>query len=84
MTLICKSEVQDFWATIAAAGYSTDDFELNENEEKPQKSNIFALRGTAVVRRKSTSVTRNYLAGNMTTWVVNFDIELRGGAYGPA
>jgi hypothetical protein len=82
MPLLDESEVQDFWSAIAAAGYSKEDFELTEIEEKPQTSGVYALRGRAVVRRKSNSVTREYPAGHMTAWVVDFDAELRGGAYG--
>lgn len=84
MPLLDESEVQDFWSALAAAGYTKDDFELTEIEDTPQTSGVHAVRGKAVVRRKSTSVTREYPAGHMTTWVVDFDVELRGGAYGPA
>ena len=84
MSLLDESEVQDFWPAIAAAGYTKDDFELSEIEENPPTSGVYALRGKAVVRRKSTSVTRQYVAGNATTWVADFDVELRSGAYGPA
>ena len=84
MSLLDESEVQDFWSAIAVAGYHKDDFELAEIEEKLQKSGVYAVRGKAVVRRKSTSVTREYSAGHMTTWVADFDVELCGGAYGPA
>lgn len=84
MFLLDESEVQDFWSTIAVAGYAKDDFELTEIGEKSHASGIYALRGNAVVRRRSTSVTREYPAGHLNTWVADFDIELRGGAYGPA
>lgn len=84
MSLLDESKVQDFWSAIAAAGYSKDDFELAEIEEKPQTSGAYVLRGKAVVRRKSTAVTREYSAGHMTAWVADFDVELRGGTYGRA
>lgn len=84
MSLLEESEVQDFWSAIAAAGYSKDDFELSKVEENTQASGVYAIRGKAIVRRKSTSVSRQYAAGNATAWVVEFDAELRGGAYGPA
>lgn len=84
MSLLDESEIQDFWSALNAAGYSKDDFELSEIEDNPQTSGIYALRGKAVVRRKSTSVVRQYAAGNATTWVGDFDVELRGGIYGPA
>ena len=84
MSLLDETEVQDFWSAIAAAGYSKDDWELSEIEETPPTSGVYALRGKAVVRRKSASVAREYVAGHATTWVANFDVELRGGVYGPA
>lgn len=84
MSLLNESEVQDFWSAIAAAGYSKDDFELTEIEEKSHASGLYALRGKVVVRRKSTAVTRDYPAGHMTSWVAEFDAELCRGAYGCA
>lgn len=84
MSLLDESEVQDFWSALAAAGYSKDDFELTEIEDNPQTPGVDALRGKAVVRRKSTSVTREYPAGHMTAWLGDFGVELSGGAYGPA
>ncbi len=84
MSLLDESEIQDFWSAIAAAGYSKDDFELSEIEENTQASGVYALRGKAVVRRKSTSVSCQYAAGHATAWVAEFDAELLGGAYGPA
>jgi len=84
MPLLNESEVRDFWSSIAAAGYSNDNFELMGIEEKAQRSGGYALRGKAIVRRKTTSVTREYPADHMTAWVPEFDVELRGGAYGPA
>lgn len=84
MTLLDESEIEDFWSSIADAGYSKDDFELTESEDSPQTSGVFALRGKAIVRRKSTEVTRQYMAGHGTAWVGDFDAELRGGIYGHA
>jgi hypothetical protein len=84
MPLVGDSEVQDFWSAVADAGYSNYDFELSEIEDSQPTSGIYALRGKAIVRRKSTSVTRQYSAGHATAWVADFEVELRGGAYGPA
>jgi hypothetical protein len=84
MAILDDSEIHDFWSAVVAAGYSKDEFDLKEVEDKPQTSEIYALRGKAVVRRNSTSVTRQYPAGHGTTWVMVFEAELRGGVYGPA
>lgn len=84
MPLLDESEIQDFWSAIASAGYAKDDFELREIREEPQVAGVYALSGKAVVRRKSTDITREYPAGHMTAWPANFDDELRDGKYGPA
>lgn len=84
MALLDESEVEDFWSTLAAAGYAKDNFELTEIQDRPQTTGTYALNGKAVARRKSTSITREYRAGNTTAWVADFDAELHDGVYGTA
>ncbi len=84
MPLLDKSEVEDFWSALAGAGYSKDDFEMSEIEDNQPTSGVYALRGKAMIRRKSTAVACQYRAGHATSWVVDFEVELRGGTFGPA
>lgn len=83
MALVSESERQDFWGTVVGAGFSEDDFDLKENEDKPTGS-IYAITGTVTVGRKSTGVSRQYSAGHATAWLEDFDAELRGRVFGAA
>jgi len=84
MALLGESERQDFWATIVGAGFSKEDFELTEIEDKPTNVGIYAITGTVTVRRKSTEVSRQYSAGHATAWLAEFEAELRGHVFGTA
>lgn len=83
MSTIDESEVQDFWAIIAAAGYSESDFQLAETDLNRHVSGIYPLSGQVVVHRKTVKISRNYVAGDRSTWLNNFERELIGGVYGP-
>lgn len=84
MALLGESERQDFWATVVGAGYSKEDFNLKEIEDKPTNVGIYAITGTVIVGRKSTGVSRQYSAGHATAWLAAFEAELRGHVFGAA
>ncbi len=84
MALLHESERQDFWATVVGAGFSKEDFDLKEIEDKPTNADIYAITGTVIVGRKSTGVSRQYTAGHATTWLAGFEAELRGHVFGAA
>lgn len=84
MALLQESERQDFWAIVAGAGISKEDFDLKEVEDKPTSTGIYATSGTVFVRRKSTGVSRQYSAGHATAWLADFEAELRGHVFGAA
>jgi hypothetical protein len=84
MALLDESERLDFWATVVSAGYSKEDFNLKEIEGKPTDIGTYAITGTVIVERTSTCVSRRYSAGHATTWLVDFDAELRGHIFGDA
>lgn len=84
MALLHESEKQDFGAIVVAAGFSRDDFDLKESEDKPTNAGLYAITGTVVVTRKSTTVSRQYPAGHATAWLPTFEVELRGHVFGAA
>jgi hypothetical protein len=84
MALLGNSEKEDFLAIVRAAGYLPADFELSETEERPTTTEIYAVRGTANVARKSTNVSRKYQAGHATSWLAEFEKDLQAGVYGKA
>jgi len=81
MVLLPESEREDFRSLISAAGFKVADFELHETEDPPEGI-IYAVRGRVSVKRKSTGGTREYRAGHMSTWLADFDRDLRGGVFG--
>ena len=83
MSVVSDSEKDDFRSLINDAGFDADDFELRETEDPPQGV-IYAVRGTVSIRRKATGTVREYRAGHMSTWLADFDRDLRGGAFGQA
>ena len=82
MALLGESERQDFWAIVVRVGFSKDDFDLKEIEDKPKNGGIYAITGTVIVGRKSTGVSRNYSAGHAATWLADFEVELRNHVFG--
>lgn len=82
MALLGESERQDFLAIVIGAGFSKEDFELKEIEDKPTSVGIYAITGTVTVGRKSTGVSRQYSAGHATAWLSEFEAELRGHVFG--
>ena len=84
MALLDESERQDFWAAVDSAGFSKEDFNLKEIEDKPTNIGIHAITGTVIVGRTSTGVSRQYSAGHATAWLADFEAELRGQVFGAA
>lgn len=84
MALLGESERQAFWATVIDAGFSKEDFNLKEIEDKPTNVGIYAITGTVIVGRKSNGVSRQYSAGHATTWLADLEAELRGHVFGTA
>jgi hypothetical protein len=78
--VIDKTEIEDFHNALRRAGYSSEDFELSEQEEEPRPAapgGVFYMRGTATVTSKKTGISRTYAAGHGTAWVNTFEENLR-------
>ncbi len=84
MVLLDESEMQDFRSAVVNAGFSTEDFNLTEIEERPTNIGIYAITGTVIVARTSTGISRQYSAGHATAWLADFEAELRGHVFGTA
>jgi len=83
MALLSESERDDFHTLISEAGFKVVDFDLHETEDPPEGM-IYRVQGRVSVRRKSTGTMREYRAGHMSTWLADFDRDLRDGAFGRA
>lgn len=83
MSIVSKSEKDDFQSLITDAGFNAADFDLQETEYAPEDG-VFAVRGKVSIRRKAMGAVREYAAGHMSTWLADFDRDLRSGAFGKA
>ena len=81
MPLISDSEMEDFDAAILQAGFEVDDFNIVDLENEPTAKEQHAITGTVTVRRISTDEAITYSAGNLSTWVSEFEIDLHEGKF---
>jgi hypothetical protein len=81
MDLLDQSERDDFAILTVAAGFDPDDFELTAIRNLPSPT-VHAVRGTVTVVRKSNSKGATYPVGLGRGWLLTFEDDLRGGAFG--
>ncbi len=79
--MISDSEMQDFEAAIRSAGFTPSDFNpvAVEDERSPEPQPI---TGTVTVNRESAGEAKTYKAGYGSTWVAEFEQDLRSGVFG--
>ena len=79
--MILDSELQDFEAAIKSAGYGVEDFFHTAvvDERSPETQPI---TGTVTVKRKLSGEAKVYRAGYRSTWVAEFEQDLKRGLFG--
>ena len=82
MPLITDSEMEDFGAAILGAGFKLDDFNVVDLENEPTAKEPHPITGTVTVHRISTDEAMTYSAGNLSTWVTEFEIDLHEDKFG--
>jgi len=80
--MISDSEIEDFDAAIAKAGFNPNDFALTPLEDPPATPDIGAVTGTVTVLRESNTEAATYTAGHGSTWVADFEADLLAGKFG--
>ncbi len=80
--MISDSEIEDFVAAIAKAGFNPNDFSLTPLEDPPATPGVEAITGTVTVLRESNTATAIYTAGDGSTWVADFEADLLAGKFG--
>ncbi len=80
--MISDSEIEDFDAAIAKAGFDPNDFSLTPLEDPPATSGAEAITGTVTVLRESNTESVIYTAGFGLTWVADFEADLLAGKFG--
>ncbi len=80
--MISDSEIEDFDAAIAKAGFDPNDFSLTPLEDPPATSGAEAVTGTVTVLRESNTESAIYTVGFGSTWVADFESNLLAGKFG--
>ena len=80
--MISDSEIEDFDAAIAKAGFNPNDFSLTPLEDQPATPGVEAVTGTVTVLRESNTEAAIYTAGFGSTWVADFEADLLAGKFG--
>ena len=79
--IIDDTELEDYNRAIEKTGYTPGDFEISEEVDPLTAGLISDVIGTATVTYKTSGAKRTYPVGHGTTWPVDFEIELRAGAF---
>ncbi len=90
MPLITVSEMEDFNAAILQAGFEVDDFNIVDLEDdevplgddEPTVTEQHSITDTVTMHRISTNKFITYSAGQILTWVSEFEIDLHEGKFG--
>ncbi len=80
--LISPSENEDFDNALARAGYQKENFEVIPKVNPFPAQGVGPVTGSVTVKNKLNGLERTYEAGHGTAWVVQFEKDLRTGAFG--
>lgn len=82
MPLLDESEKLDFHNMVIESGFSCDDFVIQELENASTKLGIYDITGKVLIQRVSSGMSREYTVGNGTSWLPQFEAELKHGSFG--
>ncbi len=80
--MIYDSEMDDIDAAILQAGFEVHDFNVIDQEDEPTAKEQHPITGTVTVHRISTDKFITYSAGDLSTWVTEFEIDLHEVKFG--
>lgn len=78
---IDSTEREDFLTVLKENGLAEADFELSATTHPLPSQGIAPVRGEVTVRHTRSGVTRHYESGHGTAWVMEFERDLKAGAY---
>ncbi|PRC91813.1 transcriptional regulator [Solimicrobium silvestre] len=82
MELIEPDEMRKFQAILKNHQITFTDFSFSEiDTTDPKTDEIYALQGFLNVTRKSNGLSKEYLIGDGTAWVSQFQKDLDEGAF---
>jgi hypothetical protein len=82
MSVIAPDERADFVAILHRHRVDEGDFLLQETATTDVVDEVYPLQGYVTVVRVSTLKEREYRIGHGTAWTVEFEKDLKRGAFG--
>ncbi len=80
--MISDSAMDDIDAAILQAGFEVHDFKfIDLEDDEPTATEQHSITDTVTVHRISTDKFITYSAGNLSTWVTEFEIDLHEGKF---
>lgn len=78
-----KSDLQEFDAAIASAGFSNNQFSATiERNDIPRSDGLYYISGVITIVRAGNSASKTYKYGHGACWSDEFLASLRAGEFG--
>jgi hypothetical protein len=81
LSVIGRDEVEDAHALLTSCGFSVDDFAVAQQSDTTP-SYPAPVTGAVTWSRMSNQVKRTYVAGHGSSWLLQFEADLRAGLFG--
>jgi hypothetical protein len=81
LSVIGQDEVEDARKLIASCGFRADEFVFTQHADNPP-AHVALVTGTVTWSRKATHCQKTYVAGHSSSWLSEFEADLRGGVFG--
>jgi hypothetical protein len=81
LKLLGQDEIDDAHALMRAQGFRPGDFEIIQHAD-PSTAFPSAITGRVTLVRKSSQLSKSYEAGNGSSWLVQFESDLKQGIFG--
>jgi hypothetical protein len=76
-----QDEVEDAQKLVRKQGFRSNDFEILQKAD-PLSSSPGAVTGSVMVLRRSSKAYKSYVAGHGSSWLEQFDADLKLGVFG--
>ncbi|MBT5031960.1 MAG: hypothetical protein HOM55_06665 [Proteobacteria bacterium] len=79
--MIDETTREDVENAIRAKGLEVDDFEIFEEPDPPGDGDLYFVKGTVTIKRKSNDIEKAYRAGHGTAWPTEIIDDLNRGLF---
>ena len=79
--IIDQTEMEDFRTALKQQGCHEDEFELSSKQDPMPAGRVSPVTGSVTVKNTKTGREQTYKAGYGTSWVVEFESDLKVGKF---